>query len=402
MTNDVLSGALSGLRVLDLTRLLPGAFCTQLLADMGADVVKIEEPGRGDYNRDFPPINVKESGSFLLLNRNKKSVVLNLKSDEGKEALRDLVKTADILVEGFRPGVMDRLDLGYDALKEINPRLIYCAISGFGQDGPYRLMPGHDLNYLAIAGAGRLFADRDGNPVVPGLSIADVGGGSQMAATGILAAVIARSASGLGQFIDISMTDGAFAWLAYHGADWLFGGTNPRGGRGPLIGQAPCYNTYECSDGGWVALGIIEEHFWQRFCAAVGLDQLVDQQWPEGPDAEAQFSELRALFKTDTRDNWVARLTPADIPFTAIYDVSEAIEDPQIKHREMLLSVDHPVEGTIPQLGFPIKMSGTPCTIRSAAPLLGEHTQSELRAIGYSEDQIEKLIGNKDGQEPQR
>lgn len=382
------SGALDGLRILDLTRLLPGAFCTQMLADMGAEVIKIEEPGRGDYNREFPPLNVKESGSFLLLNRNKKSVTLNLKAEQGKDIFRKLVAEADIVVEGFRPGVMDRLGLGYQSLQQINPRIIYCAISGFGQDGPYRLMPGHDMNYLALAGGLRLFAGRDGKPVVPGLSIADVGGGSQMAATGILGAVIARERTGEGQFIDISMTDGAFSWLAYHGADWLFGGLNPRGGQRPFIGQAPCYNIYECADGGFVALGIIEAHFWERFCEAVGLDHLITNQWPEGSEAEEQFDTLNKLFATRPRDQWVTDLAPADIPFSAVYDVGEAFDDPQIAARDMVLSVDHPVEGTVPQLGFPIKLSRTPCDIRMPPPLLGQHTADALKQLGFADDEI--------------
>lgn len=393
--NHPQSGALDGLRVLDLTRLLPGAFCTQLLADMGAEVIKIEEPGRGDYNREFPPINVKESGSFLLLNRNKQSATLNLKSDAGKALFRQLAAKADIIVEGFRPGVMDRLGLNYDSLVADNPGLIYCAISGFGQTGPYRLMPGHDLNYLSLAGGARLFAGRDGRPIVPGLSIADVGGGSQMAATGILAAVIARGRDGKGQFIDISMTDGAFSWLAYHGADWLFGGQNPRGGQAPFIGQAPCYNMYECADGGYVALGIIEAHFWERFCTAVDMPDLINDQWPGGDAAQAQFDRLDALFATRNRDDWVAFLAPADIPFSAVYDVGEAFDDPQIKARDMVQSVDHPVEGTIPQLGFPIKLSGTPCTIRTPPPQLGEHTAQTLGDLGLSPDHIAQLAADK-------
>ncbi|KAJ54377.1 acyl-CoA hydratase [Actibacterium mucosum KCTC 23349] len=384
-------GALDGLRVLDLTRLLPGAFCTQLLADMGAEVIKIEEPGRGDYNREFVPINVKESGSFLLLNRNKKSVTLNLKSDEGKALFLKLVAGADIVVEGFRPGVMDRLNLGYDRLAAENPGLIYCAISGFGQTGPYRLMPGHDLNYLSLAGGARLFAGRDGRPIVPGLSIADVGGGSQMAATGILAAVIARGRDGAGQFIDISMTDGAFSWLAYHGADWLFAGDNPRGGQRPFIGSAPCYNIYECADGGFVALGIIEAHFWERFCTAVGMEDLIADQWPDDDAAEVQFNRLNALFLTKPRDVWVAELEPADIPFSAVYDVGEAFDDPQLKARDMMLSVDHPVEGTIPQLGFPIKLSGTPCAITAPPPTLGQHNAELLGDLGLDDADIARL-----------
>ena len=187
-------GALSGFRILDATRLLPGAFCSQILADMGAEIIKIEEPGRGDYNRTFPPLYKGESGSFLLLNRNKKSISLNLKSPEGKEIFKKLVATADVVIEGFRPGVMERLGLSYETLKEINPGIIFCSISGYGQDGPYRLTPGHDLNYLAIAGALRLFA-ANGHPIVPGLSVADVGGGSLMAVSGILAALLSRHAT---------------------------------------------------------------------------------------------------------------------------------------------------------------------------------------------------------------
>ncbi len=383
--------ALEGLRILDLTRLLPGAFCTQMLADMGAEVIKVEEPGRGDYNREFAPINVKESGSFLLLNRNKKSITLNLKSDTGKEIFRRLVAEADVVVEGFRPGVMERLGLSYDELCKVNPAIIYCAISGFGQDGPYRLMPGHDMNYLALAGGLRLFADRDGRPIVPGLSIADVGGGSQMAAAGILGAVIARHASGKGQFVDISMTDGAFSWLAYHAADWLFDGVNPRGGERPFIGQAPCYNVYECEDGGWVALGVIEEHFWARFCTAVGLEAEIENQWPVGAAAKAQFDVLRQLFITRPRDQWVRDLKTADIPFSAVYDISEAFDDPQMKARQMVQSVEHPVEGTVPQLGFPIKFSQTPCDIRMPPPLLGQHTADLLQSLGYNENEISDL-----------
>lgn len=383
--------ALEGIRVLDLTRLLPGAFCSQIMADLGAEVIKIEHPEGGDHNREFLPLARKESGSFLLLNRNKKSLAVDLKASEGKDILRQLVNTADIVLEGFRPGVMHRLGLSYEALSQINSRLVYCAISGYGQDGPMRLAPGHDLNYLAMAGALPLFGEAGKDPIVPGLSIADVGGGSLMASTGIMAALIARGKTGRGQFVDISMFDGTVAWLAYHGADYLFGGIEPRGGERPFIGQAACYNVYRCADGKHVALGIIEGHFWERFCDAMGLPDLKAQQWPTGADAVAQKQRLDAIFATRTREAWVEFLEPADIPFSPVLNMGEAFSQPHLRHRELLQTVEHPVEGTVPQLGFPIKMSATPATIRTPAPKLGEHTAEILHAIGYAAGDVDRL-----------
>ena len=380
--------ALTGLTVLDLTRLLPGAFCTQMLADLGAEVIKVEEPGRGDYNREFPPLNVKESGSFLLLNRNKKSITVNLKTEEGKTVLRRLAARADILVEGFRPGVMDRLGVGYETLKAENPRLIYCAISGFGQDGPYAKTPGHDLNYMALAGALQLFGKAGEGPIVPGLSIADQGGGSLMAAFGILAAVLARGQTGRGQFVDVSMTDGLVAWLPYHAADYFFAGVEPKGGERRFLGQAPCYNVFRCADGRHITLGLIEEIFWNRFCDLVGLSDLKEAQWPEGAEAEAQMRRVADLMATKSCDDWMALLGPADLPVAPVNTMREAFDDPQLKHREMLLEMEHPVEGRIPQLGFPIKFSDTPGRLRTPPPLLGEHNDEVLQSLGYTAEDI--------------
>ena len=388
MTTQKRRGALKGITVLDLTRLLPGAFCSQMLADMGAEVIKIEDPRGGDYNRAWEPKARTESGSFLLLNRNKKSVTLNLKSPEGHAAFLRLAKTADILLEGFRPGVMDRLGLGYEALKAENPGLIFCSISGYGQDGPLRLAPGHDINYLGTAGALQLFGKAGEGPMVPGLSIADVGGGSLMASTGILAALYSRSVDGKGQYIDISMTDGTVAWLSLHGADHLFGGIEPRGGERPWIGQAPCYNIYRCADGRYVALGALEAHFWDRFCDMVGLRADLRTHYPEGKEAERQRAVLIEIFLGKTRNEWAAAGETADIPLTAVNDMAEAFKDPQMVHREMLQHVEHPVEGRVPQLGFPIKFRGTPCDIRMPPPVLGEHNEEVLARAGYEPEAI--------------
>jgi crotonobetainyl-CoA:carnitine CoA-transferase CaiB-like acyl-CoA transferase len=383
--------ALDGLRVLDLTRLLPGAFCSQLLADMGADVIKIEHPVGGDYNRTFPPMAKTESGSFLLLNRNKRSLTLDLKVEAAREAFFKLVETADVVLEGYRPGVMDRLGVGYETLAKINPGIIFCAISGYGQDGPKRLAPGHDLNYLAEAGALQLFGTPGKPPIVPGLSIADVGGGSLMATTGILAALVSRGRTGKGQFVDISMFDGSMSWLSLHSPDYLFAGIEPRGGERQFIGQAPCYNVYRCADGKDVALGVIEEQFWDRFCDAVGMPELKDEQWPVGEAAAAQKAKLAALFASDGRDRWLERLSLADIPFGPVLSMAEAFAEPHAQHRQMLQYVDHPLEGRIPQLGHPIKLSETPCDIRSAPPLLGQHSAEILAEIGYQPAEIEAL-----------
>lgn len=383
--------ALEGLVVLDLTRLLPGAFCSQILADMGAEVVKIETPDGGDYNRSWEPKAKEESGSFLLLNRNKKSLTLNLKTEQGKAVFRRLAATADVVLEGYRPGVMDRLGLSYETLRQDNPGLVYCAISGFGQDGPMRLSSGHDLNYLAIAGALPLFARPGEGPSVPGLSIADVGGGSLMATTGILAALRSRDATGQGQFVDISMTDGTVAWLALHGADYLFGGIEPRGGERPFIGQAPCYAVYLCADGRHVALGALEAHFWDRFCALADVPADLRTHYPVGEEADRQRAAIARIMLGRSRDEWVALAEEADIPLSPVNSMAEAFRHPQLVHRRMLQEIDHPVEGRVPQLGFPIKLSETPCDMRTPPPLLGEHNEAVLGAAGYSAEDIVAL-----------
>lgn len=386
--------ALSGVRILDVSRLLPGALCSQMLADLGASVIKVEQPGRGDYQREFPPLGVKDSGTFLLCNRNKRSLTLNLKSEEGRAIFLRLASEADVLIEGFRPGVMDRLGLGYEALRELNPGLIYCAISGFGQSGPYRHVPGHDLNYMGLLGALPMFSKRGGPPAVPGTLIADIGGGTLMGVVGILAALMARQAHGKGQMVDVSMFDGAFTFLAYHAAEPLFSGLQPRGGEYRNLGGAPCYNVYECADGQYVALAAFETHFWENFCELTGLQEWKEQQWPEGEIRDSQEAALKTLFLRKPADEWCQYFAEHDLPVTRVHSMESAFSDPHFKARELLFHVDHPVEGRIPQLGFPIKLSETPATVTSPPPSLGEHTDDILAALGYDAEAISTLRSN--------
>ncbi len=383
--------ALEGLKILDASRLLPAALCTQLLGDLGAQVLKVEEPERGDYQRSFPPMGKQDSGTFLLCNRNKRSMTLNLKSEQGKALFKQLAAQSDIVVEGFRPGVMERLGLGYQDLKEINPRLIYCAISGYGQDGPYKLVAGHDLNYMGIIGALPLFGKAGSGPMVPGLLTADIGA-SLSAAYGILAAVIARQHTGQGQMVDVSMMDAAFSFLTYHAAEPLFGHVMPKGGEYRNTGGAPCYGIFRCQDGHYVTLGALEEHFWDRFCDLAQVQHLKQKQFPEGPEREEQFAELEAIFRQKTRSQWVDLFAQHDIPGGPVNDMREAFEDPQVKAREMLLHVDHPIEGRIPQLGFPVKFSNTPARIQDAPPVLGQHTHEVLDELGLTPAQIQELV----------
>jgi len=374
--------ALDGIRILDASRLLPGALCTQMLADLGADVIKIEIPGRGDDQRAFAPIHRQDSGTFLLCNRNKRSLTLNLKAAAGKDVFLALADRADVVLESFRPGVMQRLGLDYAVLSARNPRLVYCAISGFGQDGPYKHLPGHDLNYMGLLGALHMFG-RGGRPAVPGALIADVGGGSLMGVFGILAALMARQTTGRGQMVDVSMFDGAQAFLAYHAAELLFAGREPLGGEYLNLGGAPCYNVYLCQDGKYLTLAAFEAHFWARFCDATGLTQWKAHQWPEGQLRAAQQQSLAALFATRSRDDWCQHLAQHDLPVTPVNSMAEAVRDPHWIARDLSPSMQHPVEGTIPQLGFPVKFSDTPGRLHRPPPTLGEHSDEILADLGY-------------------
>jgi alpha-methylacyl-CoA racemase len=383
-----MAGALEGVRVLDLTRLLPGGFCTLLLADLGADVLKVEDTAGGDYIRWMPPYYGGEeeqragvaSAYFLALNRNKRSLRVNLKDERGRDVLLRLAEHYDVLVESFRPGVMDRLGVGYEALRERNPRLIYCPISGYGQDGPLTARSGHDTNYLALNGLLGLTGRRGGPPIQSAGQIADLGGGGLMAAVGILAALHERERSGEGQLVDISMTDGALSWLAMVAARYFAEQKVPHRGEPELTGGIACYVPYETKDGRWVSLGALEPKFWQNWCNGVGRPDLIEKQF-EHPDSEAG-AEMAAVFKERTREEWTAFAGEHDCCLEPILDLDEALASDLVRARGMVVELDQPGIGPVKQVGAPIKLSRTPADTSGAAPALGADTDDVLREIG--------------------
>jgi crotonobetainyl-CoA:carnitine CoA-transferase CaiB-like acyl-CoA transferase len=393
---------LEGIRVLDLSRLLPGGFCSLLLADFGADVLKVEDTGMGDYIRwSVPqydgPHESARSALFLSLNRNKRSVRLDLKSEGGREALLRLVGEYDVVLESFRPGVLERLGVGYEAMRERNPGIVYCAISGYGQDGPKRDASGHDMNYLGLIGLLGLTGARGGEPVQAAGQIADLGGGGLMAAFGILAALRERDGdgrrpgSGEGQLVDVSMADGALSWLAMVAATYFADGNVPHRGELPLAGALICYRPYECADG-WVSLGALEPKFWQAFCRGVGREELIAAQL-EGPGSDAH-REVQQIFRARTRAQWEQFAREHDCCLEPVLELDEALASELVQAREMVVEIEQPgaAEG-IRQLGIPVKLGRTPgAHARLPGPALGEHTEEVLLAAGYSAEELAALL----------
>jgi crotonobetainyl-CoA:carnitine CoA-transferase CaiB-like acyl-CoA transferase len=385
--------ALEGIRVLDLSRLLPGGFCSLLLADFGAEVLKVEDTGMGDYIRWSPPYyegveDSAKSALFLALNRNKRSIRLNLKHERGKEILLKLVRDYDVVLESFRPGVLDRLGVGYERMREENPGIVYCAISGYGQDGPNRDRSGHDMNYLGLIGLLGLTGERGGPPVQAAGQIADLGGGALMAAFGIMAALRERDRSGEGQLVDVSMADGALSWLAMVAAQYFSDGVVPQRGGLVLAGSLICYRPYACADG-YVSLGALEPKFWQAWCRGVGREDLIEHQFqPPGSDPHA---EVERIFLERTRDDWTAFAAEHDCCLEPVLDIDEALDSELVRAREMVVELDQPgAKEPIRQLGVPVKLSRTPGGVHAPAPMLGENTREVLEALGYDADALEE------------
>jgi crotonobetainyl-CoA:carnitine CoA-transferase CaiB-like acyl-CoA transferase len=369
-----------------------------ILGDLGAEVIKVEAP----YEPGAPPIGKGVSphpqderservAAYHPLNRNKKSIVLNLRLEEAREVFYKLVKNSDVILEGFRPGTVKRLGVDYETVEKINPEIIYCSISGYGQDGPYQFLPGHDINYISISGALGIIGEPSGPPVIPLNLVADYAGGALHAVIGILAALLAREKTGRGQYVDIAMADGAISLLSVVAFDYFCNGVILKRGEGMLNGGASFYSPYQTKDEKYISIGCIEPHFWGNLCRELGREDLIPYQQAEGEKREEIVSYFRDVFRTKTRDEWFDLLKGKNIPIAKVYSIDEVFTDPQVLHRRMAVEIEHPTLGKVKQVGIPIKLSDTPGSIRNLAPLLGEHTEGILQNLGYDREQIESL-----------
>lgn len=385
--------ALEGLKVLDLSRLAPGPFCSMMLGDMGADVLLVEAPADGKLAGAIGGArnqNTEKMAAYNMMGRNKRSIVLNLREQDAREVFYKLADTADVVLEGFRPGVVKRLGVDYDTLKERNPRLVYCSLSGFGQTGPYSQLVGHDINYISVAGALSMIGWPDTPPAIPMNIIADFAAGGMHAAYGILAALLARERTARGQYVDISMSDGVLYLLASMVGNIFMGGASPMRGGTLLNGAVPHYNVYQCGDGEWISIGSLEPHFFVNLCKAMNCEQYIAHQYDAAKRSEIA-AYFRAQFATKTRDEWFAVLKQTDICAGPVYSLEEALNDPHNIARDMVIEVDHPVLGNVKHLGIGTKLSDTPGSVRSTAPLPGQHTDEVLASLGLDEAAIGNL-----------
>jgi crotonobetainyl-CoA:carnitine CoA-transferase CaiB-like acyl-CoA transferase len=372
--------ALDGIKVLDLSRLFPGPYCSMILADLGADVLRIEDPRFAGDGPGMPTIM-----------RNKRHMTLNLKHEWGRDVFYRLAADADVLLEGFRPGVPERLGIHYAHLQSLNERLVYCSITGYGQDGPYRDMVGHDINYLSFGGVLGLNGEAGGRPVITPIQVADMAAGGMYAALGILSALLARAKTGKGQYIDISMLDGIIAMLPFP-VSILWGmGVSPRRGEMLLSGRYPCYNVYETQDGGYISLGALEPRFWEVLCRKLKREDFIPCQYDDGNKRDEMFSFLKETFKRKSREKWLEELKDLDVCIGKVLSLEETLRDPQVVSRRMVTKIQDPGKGELNLLSSPIKLSAMPPDIRTAPAAFGEHTEEVLRELGYSAAQIDDM-----------
>ena len=386
--------ALDGIKVLDLSRALAGPYCTMMLADMGAEVIKVEMPGTGDDSRAWgPPFVEGESAYFMSINRNKKSITLDMKGDKAIEIIMKLIKGSDVLVENFRPGAMERLGLAYQQVKAMNPRLVYCSISGFGQNGPYRMLPGFDQVLQGMGGLMSITGEPDGPPVKVGVPIADITAG-MFAAYGIAIALFTREKTGNGQMVDISLLDSQVALLTYRAGSFFASGEIPKriGSGHPVI--VP-YQAFKARDA-YINIAVGNDQLWGKFCKAVGLEGIVnDPRFATNAKRVQNRDEVVKavgdLIATKNGEEWLKILTDAGIPCGPIYTMDKIFSDPQVIHRQMVMELRHPKAGIVKVTGNPVKLSDTPGEPSVAPPLLGQHTQEVLAGLGYSAKEIEEL-----------
>ena len=387
---------LAGVKVLDLGRALAGPFCSLMLADMGADVIKIEPPGLGDDSREWPPLQGGESCYFLSFNRNKRSIVIDLRQPEGQELFKSMVADADVVVENYRTGVMERWGLGYEALKQINPRLVYCAISGFGRTGPLATQPATDIYMQAFSGVMSVTGEPDGSPIRVGVSLCDLTAGL-FAALGVTGGLQARERTGTGQFIDTSLLETQMSYVSYLFTSYASTGKVPGPHGSGHISIVP-YQAFKTADG-WVTLATFNDRLWQRACKAMKLEHLPeDERFRTNPLRLEHKTELIPLleevFATKTTDEWVAVMDEHDVPLAPVNTLDRVMAHPQVAHREMIQQIDHPAAGPISVFGFPLKFSATPCTLKRPPPMLGEHTDEVLAEYGLDQARISELRAN--------
>lgn len=385
--------ALDGLKILDLSRLAPGPYCSMLLADFGADVTLVEAvPGASA--KLGGPAGGRSSGAdraaaYNALGRGKKSIALNLKEEAARQVFYDMVKGADVVLEGFRPGVVKRLGVDYETLAKINPRIICCSLSGFGQTGPYSNLVGHDINYISIGGALGVTGRPGQPPAIPINVVADFAGGGLMAAFAICLAVIAREKTGRGQNVDISMSDGVFSLMTMAYTTMFSTGLVIKPGEFLLNGAVPWYNTYLCLDDRWFSIGSIEPHFYDALMRVLGLDEFLDKQHDASVYPEMN-AKMQAVFRTKSAQEWMDVMSQHDICAAPVRSMDEAAADPHNLAREMVIEVDSPI-GKVKQAGIAPKLSDTPGRVRSTSPIIGQNTGEILAALGYDAEKISQL-----------
>ncbi|MFC1825363.1 CaiB/BaiF CoA transferase family protein [Thermodesulfobacteriota bacterium] len=373
---------LEGVRILDSAYMYPGPYCSMLLADLGADVLKVERPGFGDPGRQDPFF-------FQSVNRNKKSLALNLKAQSGKEILHRLVENYDVFMEGFRPGVAARIGIDYDTLRKINPRIVYCSISGFGQQGPYKDMPNHDVNLQALSGMLYCLNNAEGDPIAPRIAVGDLSS-AMFATVGIMAALMAREKTGLGEYIDVSMLDGLISWMSGHLSRFFGTGRFDRS-------RDAGYAIFRAGDGKPFALGIAyEDWFWDKLCSSIGLEEYMGIGTMERKERREELVEtLQSVFSGKPLETWMSILSEADVPISPVNDLEQVTKDEHVRFREMFQEISLQSGERGKMVSFPVKFSKTPTEIRMPPPELGEHSEEVLLETGYTSDEIGKF--KKDG-----